>query len=246
MRRMEVEFGGQVRFTYVMGGLAREFGNPLELVRAWLDAGERGGMPVDPRLWLDGPPASSYPACMAVKAAAEQGDPARYLRRLREGFACARRKLDTTEALVEEARAARLDVERFRIDLASHAAVEAFGADVDRAGEAAARDPGSEGERVRLPSIEFAGVDGGLRGVYGWQEPDAYRQAVIESGGEPAGETPDDVEGALRRFGSMSTTEVAVACSLSGPRAPATLWALAAEWRVRAEVRGSGVLWSAV
>ena len=30
-------------------------------------------MPVDPRLWAEGPIRSTYPACMAVKAAAEQG-----------------------------------------------------------------------------------------------------------------------------------------------------------------------------
>ena len=90
-------------------------------------------MPIDPRLWTEGPIRSTYPACMAVKAAAEQGADAaaRYLRALREGLMCMRRKLDAPEALVEEARAAGLDVQRFRIDLGSHAIVEAFGADLD-------------------------------------------------------------------------------------------------------------------
>ena len=88
---------------------------------------------MDPLLWRDGPIASTYPACMAVKAAAEQADDGgyRYLRALREGLFCLRRKLDTTEALVEEARGAGLDVERFRIDLASNAIVEAFGNDLE-------------------------------------------------------------------------------------------------------------------
>ena len=69
-------------------------------------------MPVDPRLWTEGPIRSTYPACMAVKAAAEQGPEAagRYLRALREGLLCFRRKLDAKEALVEEARGAGLDV----------------------------------------------------------------------------------------------------------------------------------------
>ncbi len=35
-------------------------------------AGDASGIPVDPRLWLEGPPSSPYPACIAVKAAAEQ------------------------------------------------------------------------------------------------------------------------------------------------------------------------------
>ena len=73
LRRLQAEFGDQVAVTYVMGGLAREFTTPLDELRRWLDVGAQTGMPVDPRLWLDAPPASSYPACLAVKAAAEQG-----------------------------------------------------------------------------------------------------------------------------------------------------------------------------
>ena len=47
---------------------------------------------------------------------------------LREGLMCFRRKLDSLEPFVEEARRARLDVARFRVDATSHAMVEAFGA----------------------------------------------------------------------------------------------------------------------
>ncbi len=70
---------------------------------------------------------------MAVKAAPEQAPDGgyAYLRRLREAILCERRQLDDAEALVEEARAVGLDVERFRLSLRSHAIVEAFGADLD-------------------------------------------------------------------------------------------------------------------
>jgi putative protein-disulfide isomerase len=104
LRRLRVEFGEQVRITYVMGGLAREFSAPERRVAEWLDVAEATGMPVDPRLWLASPPRSSYPACMAVKAAAEQGAEEPYLRRLREGLLCERRRLDHAEAFVHEAR----------------------------------------------------------------------------------------------------------------------------------------------
>jgi len=73
LRRLQVEFGAGLRFTYVMAGLAREFTRPVETMRHWIDASALAGMPCDPRLWLDGSPTSSYPACIAVKAAAEQG-----------------------------------------------------------------------------------------------------------------------------------------------------------------------------
>ena len=131
-----VEFANSLSWTYVMGGLAREYDAQAvrtEQVGEWLDAADESGMPFDPRLWTEGPISSTFPACMAVKAAAEQAPDAGYgyLRALREGLMCFRRKLDTTEALVEEARRVKLDVERFRIDLGSHAIVEAFGADLE-------------------------------------------------------------------------------------------------------------------
>jgi len=68
-----VEFGKDLSITYVMGGLARSYEDPIGMIVPWLDASERSGMPVDPRLWSEAPISSSYPACMAVKAAAEQG-----------------------------------------------------------------------------------------------------------------------------------------------------------------------------
>ena len=216
MRRMQVEFGATVAITYVMGGLAREITDPVGAARTWLEAGERSGMPVDPRLWLDGPPASTYPACLAVEAASEQGDPAPYLRRLREGFALRGRKLDTTEALVEEARGTPgLDVERFRIDLASNAIVELFGSDLERL----------RAKELAVPAIELGDVV-----LEGFVPYEVLRDAALRAGAEPDG-APPSVEDALRRFGTMAAAEVAAVCSLPGPRAPAELWALAAEWR---------------
>jgi hypothetical protein len=42
----------------------------------------------------------------------------------------------------------------------------------------------------------------------------------------------------------MASAEIALVCDLPGPRAPAELWRLALDWRVRAERLGSGHLWS--
>jgi putative protein-disulfide isomerase len=143
LRRLIWEFGDELRITWVMGGLARQYGPDYrdqeagigsgadcftDLMAHWLDVDAATGMPIDARIWSQNPISSTYPACQAVKAAAEQGaDPAyRYLRRLREGLMIERKKLDHLEALVGEAGPAELDVERFRIDLSSHAITEAF------------------------------------------------------------------------------------------------------------------------
>ena len=228
IRRLQVEFGAGISITYVMGGLAREYEAPYEArVMEWLDTSDRSGMPVDPRLWSEGPIASTYPACMAVKAAAEQGPEAaeRYLRALREGLMCFRRKLDAKEALVEEARGAGLDVARFRNDLDSHAIVEAFGADLEATRAHERPLPfGVIGERVLGPG-------------------DDWRAALIEAGAPPATEPAPGVLDALRHFGRMATVEVEAVCDLPGPRAHAELWRLAAEWRVKPVHVLTGTLW---
>jgi predicted DsbA family dithiol-disulfide isomerase len=248
LRRLTWELGDELRMEPVMAGLAREFGPPLGQVRAWLDVAETSGMPVDPRLWLASPPASSYPACMAVKAAAEQGPAveAAYLRRLREGFACGRRKLDTSDALIADAREVPgCDVERFGVDLSSHAVVEAFGADLERAGSVAesARDPDTS--RARIPSLEFRGEDGAVHEVHGSDSYEELRTAAQAAGAAFDGKAGrPGVEDALRRFGTLATVEVAAVCDLPGPRAAAELWRLAGEWRVRSERQLTGELWS--
>lgn len=246
LRRLLVEFGEGIRITYVMAGMSRESPDPEEMLEEWLDVTEQTGMPVDPRLWLADPPRSSYPACMAVKAAAEQGDPGPYLRSLREGLMCERRRLDHAEAFMGEAReVAGLDLDRFRIDLGSHAIVEAFGADMER-GQAANDDP--ERDRVPLPTLELRGEDGEDGEVHRVLGPpdsyDAWRAAAVAAGAEPLGTGPPGIEDALRRFGRMATAEVAAVCELPGPRAAAELWRLASEWRVRPERRLTGELWS--
>ena len=213
-----------------MGGLAREYAEPHESrLLDWLDHADRSGMPVDPRLWTEGPIRSTYPACMAVKAAAEQGQEAteRYLRALREGLMCFRRKLDAKEALVEEARGAGLDVARFRNDLDSHAIVEAFGADL-------------EATRVHPRELPFL-VVGEEQRVLGPE--DDWRAALLEAGAQRSDAPAPGVLDALRRFGRMASVEVEAVCDLPGPRANAELWRLATEWRVKPIRVLTGTLW---
>src|SRR4051794_24970481 len=280
------EFGDSLSFTWVMGGLARDYTSRRGvfdwLLAHWLEVAAETRMPIDPLLWKEGPIASTYPACMAVKAAQEQADDGgyrylrtvrggllclrrkvdttqpplkaaqeqaddggyRYLRTVREGLLCLRRKLDTTEPLVEAAREAGLNVERFRIDLGSHAIVEAFGYDLEATRDvpddarAAGKvvDAHASGDRLPFPSAVFTGEDGTPHAVYGAAaDYDELRSAALASGAEPApgGAEPPSVEDALRRFGRMATREVEEVCRLPEPRAQAELWRLAADWRVK-------------
>jgi putative protein-disulfide isomerase len=225
-----LEFGTDLTITYVMGGLAREFGDPASMIVPWLDVSERSGMPLDPRLWSEAPISSSYPACMAVKAAAEQGEEAagRYLRTLREGLMCFRRKLDTPEALVSEARSAGLDAERFRSALESNAIVEAFGADLEE----------TRAVGVELPFLRFGEEVIAAKAPYA-----EWRSAALAAGGSPVEQSLPDPLAAVARFGRLATAEVATLCDLPLTRASSELWALAVELRLRPVRVLTGELW---
>lgn len=229
LRRLQVEFGDRLAITFVIVGLQRSIEAPDAgaLALATLDAAAESGMPADARIFLRDPPRSSHPAGLAVHAVAEQGDPGPYLRRLREAIFVEGRRMDTGPALLDAARETRgLNLDRLQVDLRSNAIVERFGADVER------------GRGVVTPA--FA-VGNGAEPMTGYQQ---VREAVVAAGAEPLTERPD-VEGALRRFGTLATPEVAAACDLPGPRAAAALWGLALEWRVRPRPVPGGELWEA-
>jgi putative protein-disulfide isomerase len=238
VRRLMVEFGDSLEWRFVMGGLGRDFkGHERGALRAWaIDAGAID-MPLDPLLWDVGGISSTYPACMAVKAAAEQGTDAeaRYLRGLREGLMCFRRKLDSLEPFVDEARRLGLDVERFRLDAGSHAIIEAFGNDLEltRAGA-----PGSPREdRVPFPTLRF-GDDGWVFGRGSYEE----LAAAAEGAGAVRTPGPISVDAAFARFERLAVKEVEVLCGLAGPLAHAELWRRAAEWQLKPLPAGQGWL----
>jgi predicted DsbA family dithiol-disulfide isomerase len=220
LRRLQTKFGEDLRITYVMAGMARRLDDPLHVLDETLEAAAWSGMPVDPRIWREGPPKSTYPACQAVKAAAEQGLDGPYLRVLREAILCRRRPMDTADALVDAARPVDgLDLPRFEIDLRSNAIVEALGADLERA------------QGRELPTFVFE--DDG-REVAGRVAPDALGPGA-----------PITVQEALARFGTLAAAEVAACSDLPVARAQAELWRLAGEWRARPDRVLTGELWSA-
>jgi predicted DsbA family dithiol-disulfide isomerase len=263
IRALTIEFAEDLRWRLVMGGLARETAPgvgpraalppavraPLE--EEWLQVSAETGAPLDPLTWKEGGIRTTYPACMGVHAAAEQGIESAfsYLRRLREGIMCERLKLDHAEALVEAARQAGLDVERFALGLRSHAITEAFGVDLEAtaalAAEQGPRPPQSSAGAggAALPTVVFTG-ESAREVVSGLQPIEAYRRAAEACGACSRGARPG-VEEVVRRFGRVTTAEVESLCDLPGPRAHAELWRLAEGWRLRPVRVLTGWLWEA-
>lgn len=153
-RRLRYEYEGRVRWRYRMGGMIpswREYQDPLNEVDRPLHLGplsrqvtEISGMPIDDRVWVEHPPSSSYPACLAVKAAERQSSDAgeRYLRRVREALMLHGRNVAERDVLlgvaeeVEAEQMATFSVERFERDLGSDDALEALRGDLRAAREA--------------------------------------------------------------------------------------------------------------
>jgi putative protein-disulfide isomerase len=267
LRKLLWEFGDGLRFRWVMGGMARQYGSEYrdeegsigaggdcfaDLISHWLDVADETGMPFDPRIWTQNPISSTYPACMAVKAAGEQGPELeyRYLRRLREGLMVERRKLDTAEALIAEAGPAGLDVERFRIDVYSEAITEKFAADLEEVRtipeEAREQDQIKETEgvvRLSFPSLVFIDGDGKRNGVWGWQPYETYREAALAAGAEPVNEGPLESLDAVQRFGRLATEELEALSGRPRPPLEAELWALASEWKLKPVRALTGTLW---
>jgi predicted DsbA family dithiol-disulfide isomerase len=230
LRRLQVEFGASLAITFVIVGLHRtiEPADAGALALAVADAAAESGMPADPRIFMRDPPSSTHPAGLAVAAVKEQGDPGPFIRRLREAILLEGRRMDTAPALLDAAReTGGLDLDRLRVDFGSNAIVERFGADIE------------QGRGVTTPAFRFG--DGPL--VEGYGPYERVREAAVAAGAAPSADGHPGVEDALRRFGALATPEVAAACDLPGPRAPAELWRLALEWRVRPRRVPGGELW---
>jgi putative protein-disulfide isomerase len=129
-----------------MGGLLPDWNNyndptnsitrPIQMGPMWMHASQLSGMSIESRIWMEDPPASSYPACVAVKCAQMQSKEAGeiYLRMLREAVMIRRQNIAKQEVLIDVAEEVQkhvdFSVDQFKNDLGSNEAIEAFRKDL--------------------------------------------------------------------------------------------------------------------
>jgi predicted DsbA family dithiol-disulfide isomerase len=220
-RRLRYELADGIAWRYVLGGLLSDwqsFNDPIHSVHRpsqmgplWYEVRHLTGMPVDDKIWMVDPPASSYPACVAVKAAERQGGAAgeACLRRLREAVMLERRNVARREVLVElfEELAADprrgLDPDRFRRELRSEEALAAFREDLK---DASYRSVG------RFPAFVLRGADDAAVVLVGYRPYSVFREAlaVVAPDLGPARVAMDPVAYALH-WESITGAEVAEA-----------------------------------
>ena len=135
----------QIDIQFVQGGLIKdmtefydqtnEIRTPAEVVPHWRMVSERSRQPIDERFWLEvDPHVSTWPACLATKAAGLQGKAVgdRYLRRLRRAVLTERAQINKESELLRLAREVQgLDSERFQVDLNGPEAARAFQEDLE-------------------------------------------------------------------------------------------------------------------
>lgn len=147
LRRIHEIYGEQVSQRFVVGGLVRDIREFLDranniggaqwyvnAAQHWDDASTQHGMPVDGRVFYDQKSEifSTYPACIAFKAAQFQDDCLSqcYLRRLREGAAAERLIIQRVDVQMQLAEEVGLNPETLHEDIRTGRAEEAFKADL--------------------------------------------------------------------------------------------------------------------
>lgn len=94
--------GGMIADWQQYSDPLNDVGRPTQMAPQWFQVGAHSGMPFYERIWLEDPPGSSFPACLAFKAAERQGTAQgeAYLRRLREAVMVEQRNIARREIVL--------------------------------------------------------------------------------------------------------------------------------------------------
>ena len=150
-RKFRYDFRGKIKWRYRMCGMLpswesfddpiNSISRPLQMGPVWMEAKHISGMPMDDKIWVNDPPQSSFPACVAVKSAGLQSPEAEewYLRRIREALMLQGKNIANREVLMEVAQQLAnqkpeiFDADQFNFDFNSDAGNEAFRQDLQKA-----------------------------------------------------------------------------------------------------------------
>lgn len=214
--RLQERYG--LKIEYVMGGLVKDIadfydpGNHIsgtaQVAPHWRMVNERTGQPIDERVMSDitDPNWSTWPACIAVKAAQLQGEEIgeRYLRRLRRAVMTERTNVSERDAMLRLAKEVEgLDVFRLQAEIDRDEVKQAFYDDLKMG-----REYGATG----FPTLLFirtpeSGEPDGLL-VNGHRPTQVYEQVLGQLAPElklrPARSVPE----MLADYGPLTTREL--------------------------------------
>ncbi len=254
VRRFETVYRDAVEVEVVMGGLFEDFGPIREQwarmsggrwedsVLAFLKAvADQHRMPIDADRMMAGldDMESTWPACIAVKAAEMQGTAVgrRYLRALREAVYLDGRSIHRRSVQTEIASEIGLDPERFAGALEDGSAERAFRRDRERCVTAGA---------MGFPTFEMRRGGTSIR-IEGWQPWEAMDEALRKLDPGLVPQTPEPtaahVRELLRRQGRCATREITAIFGLTDDDAEILLEDLEARGEIARHEVGHGVMW---
>lgn len=248
IRRMMEEYGERIRLVYKMGGFMEKWTGfqvgdqpirkPIQMAPYWIEISRRTGVPMDERIWKSNPPLSSYPACIAFKAAEMQGArlALRYLRRLREAVFLEQKNTAEEAVLFRLAKQAGLKIDRFRRDFKEGPAESAFRQDLEESREQFI---------LGFPTLFFRGGGGREAKLYGYREYESYRRAIDDVCRDRVPRVkPKNISAFIKRYGGALLPEVVEVFGLEPEEAESELEALRRKRRLRRTSVGNGdVLW---
>lgn len=145
--RLVAACGEGIKVQYKMGGLLPSWKHfedaehsitrPTQMGPEWLHAAQLSGVTINSQLWITDPPASSYPACIAVKCVQLQSEKygGTFLRLLRECVMVGGKNIAKSDVLLDAAwllhdQFRDFDFFKFRDDLMGETGKEAFRKDL--------------------------------------------------------------------------------------------------------------------
>lgn len=147
-QQFKTTYGSQLAIRYCMGGMLQQWqgyhdallsvSRPAQMGPVWMQVNHTTGVPLDSTIWFRDPPASSYPACLAVKCAGRQS-PAmeeQYLYLARKAVMTQQKNIARKEVLLELGQTLEAETKgafnavQFSKDLGNLAALEACSKDI--------------------------------------------------------------------------------------------------------------------
>ena len=148
LRKLRYLLADRLEMSYVMGGLLLDWEHysdklndikrPSQLGPLWMEAKHMSGQPIDESIWVSNPVDSSYPACMAVKAAGSQSKIAEeaVLRELREAVMMEKKNIGEIDVILKIAEDLEvkeiLDLKKFKESFFGDEAGALFQKDLDK------------------------------------------------------------------------------------------------------------------
>jgi len=178
LRKLKLEYGDYFEIDYRMGGLLPDWSynsggisKPSDVAHHWDEASLHYKMPIDGDVWIEDPLDSSYPSCIAMKAAQIQSKSkaVSFMRILREKLYLEKKNIAKWENIAEAAEIAGLDVDKLKEDYDGETK-KLFQEDLNLAQTLGVRG---------FPTLFLADADNNQLTVYGSKPYASYENALL-------------------------------------------------------------------